>query len=99
MSQLFEWRRKVLKKSQKEVAEALGYGEQWPTYAAQERGDNPLPEEVKKALRLKPYKYAGPFPDEEDVPLTKADLTELRDHLDRKLEVVLAVLRALEEKG
>jgi hypothetical protein len=99
MSQLYDWRRKVLKKSQKELAEALGYGEQWPTYAAQERGENPLPEEIKQALKAKPYKYSGPFPDEEDEPLTKADLAEFRDLINRKLETILETLRALEEKG
>lgn len=97
MSQLYEWRRKVLKKSQEALAEELGYGDKWATYAAQERGDNPLPEDVKERLRAKPYKFAGLWPDDEIAPLTKADLDDLRTHLDRKIEAVLAALQA--QKG
>jgi hypothetical protein len=64
MSQLSEYRRKVLKKSQEALSAELGY-EKWQTYAAQENGRNPLPEEVKKKLRGKKYDYTGPWPDQE----------------------------------
>lgn len=62
MSHLSDWRRKTLKKSQQVLSAELGY-EKWQTYAAQERGDNPLPVDIKDRLRKK-YKYDGDWPDE-----------------------------------
>lgn len=100
MSQLFDWRRKTLKKSQEALALELGYGENWTTYAAQERGENPLPPEIKEVLRKKPYKYAGLFPDEEATPLTRDDLKALESKMDdllKKNEAILAVLKAMEK--
>jgi hypothetical protein len=64
MSQLSDFRRKVLKKSQEALSAELGY-DKWATYAAQERGENPLPEEVKDRLRGKKYGFQGAWPDEE----------------------------------
>lgn len=63
MSELSEFRRQVLKKSQKALSEELGY-EKWQTYAAQEAGKNPLPLEVKERLEKK-FKFKGAWPDQE----------------------------------
>ena len=65
MSELSEFRRQVLKKSQQALSAELGY-EKWTTYAAQEQGKNPLPAEIKALLRGRKYKFEGRFPDEEE---------------------------------
>lgn len=71
MSQLSEFRRKVLKKSQQVLSDELGY-ENWKTYAAQEQGRNPFPLEVKERLEKK-YKFKGPWPAEEKAPQPNAN--------------------------
>jgi DNA-binding XRE family transcriptional regulator len=91
MSQLSEYRRKVLKKSQEALSKELGY-DKWQTYAAQERGDNPLPEAMKTKLRGKKYDYQGAWPDEEtQAPVagayaTASDLAELRGAVKAHVE-------------
>lgn len=62
MSELGQWRRRK-GISQEAIGKKLGYGDKWPTYAAQERGDNPLPESV--AAKLRTMGYDGPMPQEE----------------------------------
>lgn len=63
LSRLAQFRKEVLKKSQEEAADLLGY-EKTGTYAAQERGENPIPLDIKKRIK-KEWKYDGPWPDEE----------------------------------
>jgi len=81
VSQLSEYRRKVLKKSQEELSAELGY-EKWQTYAAQEQGKNPLPLDIKGRLTKK-YKFNGAWPDEErGGQVTRKEFTELQNAFD-----------------
>ena len=45
------------------MAKRLGYGDKWPTYAAQERGENPLPEPM--AVKIRSLGFQGSLPQEE----------------------------------
>jgi hypothetical protein len=75
-------------KSQEEFADKLGYGDKFSTYGAHERGDNPIPPEIKEKLRSKKWGYTGPWPDEESDEGDSA----LRDSLT-KLSGEVEVLR------
>lgn len=73
LSRLAQFRKEVLKKSQEEAADLLGY-EKTGTYAAQERGENPIPLDIKKRIK-KEWKFDGPWPDEEDSEEAGGSLT------------------------
>jgi hypothetical protein len=100
MSQLSDFRRKVLKKSQEALSAELGY-EKWQTYAAQERGDNPLPEAIKTKLRGKKYDYQGAWPDEEakEAPagVSEREIGKLEGRIDEQGKEIARLRRRLGE--